>query len=157
MKCAEKLKNEQIHFLFIGAGAEKEKLLSLKEELGLDNVTMLSPVTKLLVKEYITILDVGLVNLKKSPTFKSVIPSKIFELAAMNIPVLLGVEGESKEIINNYKIGYSFEPENEVDFIEKLHLILNCTPPEESFIQMLRNFNRKILARNMLDFIKCRF
>ena len=81
-------------------------------------------VSKEEVVRYISITDVALVPLKKSDTFKTVIPSKIFENAAMEKPILLGVEGESKEIIETYKAGLCFEPENEKEFLEKLNQLV---------------------------------
>src|SRR5690606_37809766 len=82
LESAHQLTNEKFHFLLVGDGANKQNLLILKERLNLQNVTMLDNVDKNRVKDYISILDIGLVNLKKSDTFKSVIPSKIFELCA---------------------------------------------------------------------------
>src|SRR5690606_34873628 len=96
-----------------------------KEKYAIDNVTMLGPVEKKMVMEYISILDVGLVNLKKSDTFKSVIPSKIFELSAMYKPILIGVEGEAKNLIEHYGIGIAFLPENKSDFFEKINLLIH--------------------------------
>lgn len=39
----------------------------------------------------------------------------------MNKPILLGVEGESKEIIELYQAGLCFVPESEEDFLTKLY------------------------------------
>ncbi|MDR1523673.1 MAG: glycosyltransferase family 4 protein, partial [Tannerella sp.] len=75
-----------LHFLFIGDGAEKKHLLQISEKLKLTNVSFLDTVPKEKVKQYISILDIALVNLKKSDLFKTVIPSKIFENAGMQIP-----------------------------------------------------------------------
>ena len=51
------------------------------------------------IPKYLSAIDTAIVPLKKSDLFKTVIPSKIFETSSMRIPILLGVEGESKEII----------------------------------------------------------
>jgi len=56
--------------------------------------------------------NVSMVLLKKSDLFKLVIPSKIFECMAMQIPVVLGVEGESREIIEAAQSGLCIEPQN---------------------------------------------
>ena len=113
LRCAKHLEPAypQYHFLFIGDGAEKEKLLALKQELQCHNVTMLPSVPKTEVKRYISILDICLINLRRSPLFTTVIPSKIFENAAMEIPILMGVEGEAKDIVEHYGAGYCFTPE----------------------------------------------
>lgn len=156
IQTASKLKdtNPEYHFLFIGNGAEKEKLLKLKEDLKCDNVTMLDSVPKAEVKNYISILDVCLINLRKSDLFTTVIPSKIFENAAMEIPILMGVEGEAKEIVEHYNAGICFEPENEEDFIAKLKIVTN---PENQKVfkegckELAIDFDRKNLAEKMLN------
>ncbi len=156
IQTASKLKdtNPEYHFLFIGNGAEKEKLLKLKEDLNCDNVTMLDSVPKAEVKNYISILDVCLINLRKSDLFTTVIPSKIFENAAMEVPILMGVEGEAKEIVENYNAGICFEPENEKDFIAKLKIVTN--PENQKVFKegckgLAIDFDRKNLAEKMLN------
>ncbi|MFI1772649.1 glycosyltransferase family 4 protein [Thalassobellus citreus] len=152
-KCAKKITDDRIHFLFLGDGAKKEELLQLKEVLKLHNVTMLPSVKKSEVASYISILDIALVNLKNTNTFKHVLPSKIFELGAMEKPILLGVEGEAKKLIESYNVGVSFIPENEVDFIKKLKEIQVKSFDKENFKCLKKDFNRKNLAKKMLDFI----
>jgi glycosyltransferase involved in cell wall biosynthesis len=156
LKSATKI-NHNFHFLFIGDGAEKKNLLKLKETLNLANVTMVPSIPKNEVNDYISITDVALVPLKKSDTFKTVIPSKIFENAAMQKPILLGVEGESKEIIDKYNAGLCFEPENEEDFIEKLHLINNKSglyeECQKGCAKLAKDFNRKKLAIDLFRII----
>lgn len=145
--------NPHYHFLLIGDGAEKENLLRLKDSLNCSNVTMLDSVPKSEVKRYISILDVSLINLRKSELFTTVIPSKIFENAAMEIPILLGVEGESKEIIDKYHAGVCFLPEDEADFISKLEIITDKTYTEDfkdGCRKLAIDFDRKKLAQEML-------
>jgi glycosyltransferase involved in cell wall biosynthesis len=158
INCAKHLEGKtNYHFLFLGNGAERENLVKLKEELNCTNVTMLESVSKQEVKRYISILDICLINLKKSELFTSVIPSKIFENAAMQIPILMGVEGEAKEIVEKYNAGVCFEPENEQDFISKLNMLNdeafynNC---KKGCANLAVDFDRKNLASNMFDICK---
>ncbi|HFU76450.1 MAG TPA: glycosyltransferase, partial [Arcobacter sp.] len=103
-------------------------------------------------------IDVSLAPLKKSDTFKSVIPSKIFEASAMRKPTLLGVEGEAKRIINNYEAGLCFEPENEKDFIEKVYFLKDNPQKYLDFqkgcISLAISYDRKTLAYEMLKILK---
>lgn len=154
---ASKISDENIHFLLIGDGAEREKLVQLKDEIALQNVTMLPSIPKSEIQNYISVIDVALVNLKKSETFKNVIPSKIFENAAMDKPILLGVEGESKMIIEKYNAGLCFEPENQYDFIAKIQDIKNLTRNREfkkGCENLAIDFDRKKLAEYMLHIIE---
>ncbi|MFO7735434.1 MAG: glycosyltransferase, partial [bacterium] len=104
------------------------------------------------------VLDIALVNLKKSDDFREVIPSKIFELASMEKPVLLGVEGEAKHLIEKYDAGLCFEPENDKDFLEKLEKLSS----DETFYKkasrncrrLADDFDRSLLAKKMFNILK---
>ena len=109
-----------IQFLLIGDGAKKKELEQQKEVYNLTNVTLLPAVAKAEVARYISVIDVALVNLRRADAFKTVIPSKIFENAAMGKPILLGVEGESEAILRKYDAGLCFVPENKEDFLRQL-------------------------------------
>jgi len=159
LESAAKIKNEEdVHFLFIGDGAEKNNLIEIQKKLILNNVTLHPPVAKKDVHKYISASDVALVCLKKSDTFKSVIPSKIFENAAMQCPILLGVQGESQQIIESYNAGVCYEPENEQEFIEKVIQMKNSNGEYKMYQQgcerLAKDFSRKRLAEKMLDIIK---
>ncbi|WP_297906221.1 glycosyltransferase family 4 protein [uncultured Parabacteroides sp.] len=145
------------HFLFLGNGAEREKLVRLKEELGCTNVTMLESVSKQEVKRYISILDVCLINLRKSELFTTVIPSKLFENAAMGIPILMGVEGEAQEIVESYGAGICFKPEDAEDFNKKLKLLQDSevyTKCPQGGLRLAEVFDRKKLAASMYKIIE---
>ena len=158
LQCAKGMEGRNnYHFLFLGSGAEKRNLLDLKEKLDLKNVTMLDPVSKLEVKRYISILDIALINLRKSELFTTVIPSKIFENAGMEIPILMGVNGEAREIIESYHAGVYFEPESETEFCEKLDLLLTdenlYNECKEGCKKLSLDFDRNLLANKMLQII----
>tara|TARA_B100000508_G_scaffold141091_1_gene146362 strand:+ start:98770 stop:99987 length:1218 start_codon:yes stop_codon:yes gene_type:complete len=147
----------EFHFLFIGDGAERKKLLKLNEKLRLTNTTFVSSVTKEEVPRYLSIMDVALVNLRKSDTFKTVIPSKIFEAAAMHKPILLGLQGETEGIIKNYSAGVTFEPENKRDFIKSALKIVdqdNYHTYQEGCQHLAKDFDRKKIAAEMLSSVK---
>ncbi|MEI6696630.1 MAG: glycosyltransferase family 4 protein [Bacteroidota bacterium] len=157
LHCASKMNNTVFHFLLIGAGAEKNMLLQLKEELKLINVTMIDPVPKNEVADYLSLSDISLIPLKKAEIFLTVIPSKIFETSAMQIPILLGVEGESKAIIEKYGAGLCFEPENEEDFFQKLNRLYEDKEAykmhKNGCAELAKAFDRKRLANEMFDIL----
>ncbi|EMG31238.1 glycosyltransferase family 4 protein [Campylobacter showae] len=152
-----KIKDEKFHFLFVGDGAVKEKIVNLAADLGLKNVTFLGSVLKDEVPRFLSICDVMLAPLKKDDNFKTVIPSKIFEASAMQRPVLLGVEGQAKEILEAYGTGVCFEPENEKDFVEKLNILTNANFYNEykaGCLRLANDYDRKKLAKSMLEILK---
>ncbi len=159
LQCAKHMEGKNnYHFLLIGSGAKKDELLRLKDEMNIGNVTMLDSVPKTEVSRYISILDLALINLRKSDLFKTVIPSKIFENAGMEIPIIMGVGGEAKKIVEEYNAGLCFEPENEEDFIQSLNRLLTDADfyarCKEGCRRLSVDFDRKRLADNMLKVIE---
>lgn len=157
VECLAAIKDKSIHFLFIGDGAMKNTIVERANQLKLQNITFLDPIPKEEVPRYLSICNASLAPLKKSDTFKTVIPSKIFEASAMRKPTILGVEGQAKEIIEFYSAGICFEPENRQDFIDKL-LELKNNMKLYSDLQLgcknlAVNFDRRVLAENMLDIL----
>ncbi len=146
-----------LHFLFLGDGAERNKLIELNNKLGLYNTTFIPSVPKSEVIRYLSIMDVALVNLRKSDTFLTVIPSKIFEAAAMEKPILLGLQGETQGIIESFSAGSCFEPENTEAFLAGIATVTNkknYVAFQEGCKQMASAFDRKKIALEMLETIK---
>lgn len=107
---------------------------------------------------YIASIDIALINLRKSDLFLGALPSKIFENAAMGKPILLGLQGEAKVVIDQYHAGLAFMPEDEKDFLEKIDILLNnhefyvrCV---EGCRKLAQDYNRKAIAGNMLESIR---
>jgi len=110
---AQKLRSaHDIIFLIVGSGALRESLVHDKEKRNIDNVSFLGKQPKEKTPFFYAASDVCLVPLKKDPLFKSVIPSKIFEIMAMAKPIILSVDGEAREILETAKAGIYVEPEN---------------------------------------------
>jgi glycosyltransferase involved in cell wall biosynthesis len=113
LRAAELLRDDpRIVFLLVGDGAERRRLLTMKERLGLTNVVMLEQQPKERMPALWGLTDAALVLLRKAQLFETVIPSKIFEAMGAGCPIVLGVEGESRGIIERAGCGIPVEPEN---------------------------------------------
>jgi len=148
---------DNVHVLLIGEGARKEGLEERKKKDNLTNVTLLPAVPKSEIARYISILDVALVNLRRSETFKTVIPSKIFENAAMGKPILLGVQGESEAIIKKFGAGLCFVPEDRPDFLKQLNRLVTDAKLYDSCrancADLAAAYDRRALANQMLGIL----
>ena len=115
LRVAKLLKNRKrndIRFLLVGAGATKNALQKQALEENLDNITFVGRQNKHLIPGFLSISDACLVHRKKTDIFKTVLPSKLFEAAAMAEPVILGVEGYAAEFLREANAGICIEPEN---------------------------------------------
>lgn len=114
MDIAKKIeKRSMAHFLFVGDGTEKNKLMNRAKALKLSNISFYPFINK---KEYALLLksvDVGLVCLSgqnKTP----VVPGKLMGYMASKLPVLavLNKESDGHEIIKKAGCGFSFMAED---------------------------------------------
>lgn len=143
--------------MIMGDGAEKEAMIEKVKKENVTNVVFIDSVPKEQVPDYVALQDLALVNLRRDPLFTTVIPSKIFETSAMHIPIMLGVDGEARKLVEQYGAGLYYEPENKADFLEKLNIMLSGRQKyEECQVgcdKLARAFDRKKLAQEMLEII----
>lgn len=149
-----------IKFVMLGSGPEKQRLVALKEKFNLQNLAFYDAVPKAKMQEIITDINATIVPLKRLDLFKGAIPSKIFENLALKKPILLGLEGEAKELfIDDGNCGLAFEPENTEDLIKQILIIYNS--PELSkqlgdngLKYASENFNRDKIAEELYEELK---
>ncbi len=143
---------KDIHFLFIGDGAEKEKLKEYAQKKALSNVTFLDSVSKEDIPSYWSTLDASVTHLRNESLFRTVIPSKLFESIGMGIPVLHGVHGESSDIVKKHQIGVTFDSENPESLVQEIKTLkrLNYLNLKKNCLEASRYFDRVQLAQKML-------
>lgn len=115
IEAAQRCENSNgIKFLIMGEGSERVKLEVKSQELGLTNVIFQDFVPHEETPDYYASLDLFLVHLKPHDVFKTVIPSKIFEAMAMEVPILCAVEGEGAKIVSESGAGVCIPPGDSV-------------------------------------------
>jgi glycosyltransferase involved in cell wall biosynthesis len=115
--------NPEIVFLVLGEGAEKERIVASARELGLDNLRFIDQQPREKIPSYICASDVCLVLLKKSDIFKTVIPTKMLEFMACARPVILGVDGQARAILEEADSGLVVEPENAAALVDAIRYL----------------------------------
>ncbi len=127
LKAAKKLKedgNNKINFIFLGGGAEEDNLKQQALNWKLDNVQFISRVNSNEVTKYLNAADFLLVHLKKDDLFKITIPSKILAYLKSGKPILMGLEGDARDILENAQAGFSFEPDNYIDLENQIKKVM---------------------------------
>ena len=114
MDCAAELADEipQIVFLLAGEGAERKRLLDIAREKDLDNVRFLPQQAREKIPAIIGASDVCLVLLRKTALFKTGIPTKMLEYMSCARPVILGVDGYARMLLQDAGAGLYVEPED---------------------------------------------
>ncbi len=107
-------------FLLVGEGADKERIMAMAKEFGLDNLRFVDQQPRETIPAYISASDASLVLLKKTDLFKTVIPTKMLEFMSCARPVILGVDGQAREIMEKAQAGIFIEPGNANALVEAL-------------------------------------
>jgi colanic acid biosynthesis glycosyl transferase WcaI len=158
IEAAAQLQNSapNILFLLVGDGAEKERLVSQVRARGLTNLRFVDQQSREKIPGYICASDACLVLLKKNEIFKTVIPSKMLEFMACARPVILGVEGQARKILEEARAGICIEPGNPSELAQAvLHLAadqqLRETLGRNGRRHVLQHFSRRQTAMAYLD------
>lgn len=122
LQAADQLKDvlPDVTFLFVGEGADKERLVSQAKARRLSNVIFMPQQPREKVPSLIRASDVCLVMLRKAEVFKTVIPTKMLEFMSCGRPVVLGVDGQARKVLEEAKGGLFIEPEDANGLVETL-------------------------------------
>ncbi|XVN42047.1 MAG: glycosyltransferase family 4 protein [Candidatus Rickettsia vulgarisii] len=102
--CQQKNFNN-IHFILVGKGAEKEKIISFAQEKNLKNVSFLEEIPKNCIPNFLSQMDILYIGLKDKPIFQyGISPNKIFDYMMSSRPVLQAIPRGS-DIVEKAKCG----------------------------------------------------
>ena len=142
-------------FLVVGEGADRQRILRLADEKKLTNIYFQPQQPRERVPAYISASDACLVLLKKSDVFETVIPTKMLEFMSCARPVILGVNGQARAILEGCRGGVYVEPESASELCAAIEQ-LRREPLRQDFMgrsgheYIVQNLSRK---RTALDYI----
>ena len=153
---AAKLLGREFEFIVIGDGASKKLLQAEIDNLSLLNVVLKNPVNRTELKAIYSSADYLFIHLNDYPAFRKVLPSKVFELASFNKPIIAGVSGYAAEFIQNeVSDSFVFEPCNSrhlVDYL--LNSQVSQTIRRHDFKKKYRRSNiNKVMSTSILGYI----
>jgi glycosyltransferase involved in cell wall biosynthesis len=126
VECAVKLEKKMpVHFIFLGAGVKRNKLVKAVEENNLTNVTVLPPKPRGEQIVFLNACDVAIVSLVKKMWGVSM-PSRTYNILAAGKPILALTESDSElaQVVEEEKVGWIAppdEPEKLLRTIEKIY------------------------------------
>jgi colanic acid biosynthesis glycosyl transferase WcaI len=146
-------------FLLVGEGAEKARMVSLARSRGLANVRFVGQQARERIPAYITASDACLVLLKKSDLFKTVLPTKMLEFMSCARPVILGVDGHARKVLEQANAGIFITPEDPAALTNAVMQLADDPTLRESFGRngrqhVLQYFSRQHTAKVYLDVLQ---
>ena len=158
LNAAEQIKDENTCFLMVGDGARRKELQEKAADKGLKNVIFTGRLSKEMMPSVWSVIDISFIHLKKSDLFRSVVPSKMFEAMAMERPIILGVDGESRTIVEEAGAGVFAEPENAAELVAVIQ-DLRANPNKAGDMgksgrkYVSEKFDRNVLAGQYIDIL----
>lgn len=156
LSAAEALRDSDVAFLLVGPGAAREALEAEARRRGLDQVRFLPRQSREVVPALWSLCDAALVHLKDAEVFRTVIPSKLYEAAAMGLPVLLaGPEGEASRLVQRHQMGVVL-PSNAPDRLAEAIREWRAHPDVRAEVAgralaASRGFSREVQAERTLE------
>ena len=149
-----KMLEGRVVFNVIGDGGRKAQLEHELTSNGVTNVKIFPPVSR---SELITIYqksDILFLHLNDSPAFKKVLPSKIFEYAAMGKPIWAGLSGYAADFLNDEVKNIAvFESGNHKQALQLLDsLDITLTQREDFVTKYSRKNIMTKMAKDLVDF-----
>ena len=153
---AAKILGEKYQFQVYGDGGEKNRLESKIKKYGVKNITIHNPVERNELLKIYSSADFLFLHLNSFKAFEKVLPSKLFEYAAFDLPIIAGVNGYSREFINkNIENSLVFDPCDYEVFTEKL---LSYKYKKVKRTEFVENFQRTTIndkmAKSILNLIE---
>ena len=136
LAAARLLQNESIHFLFIGDGSAKSRLVQLTNDWQLRNVTFLAPVDTTEVARYFSIAECGLACQRDVALLEGNRPAKITSIMACGKPVVFAGKGEGARLVEDAHGGVVVKPE---DALALANAIRNVVARPSHAAEMGRN------------------
>ena len=158
LDAAALLKEEhpEVLFALIGDGMRKPALVARAEAEGLDNVEFVDSVPKAEVFRYILASDFGTSVLKRVDTFKTIYSNKTFDYMACRLPILLAIDGVSRELVERADCGRFIEPEDARDYADVVAFYLGLSREEwrrqgkSGYAYAREHFDRRKLSATYL-------
>jgi glycosyltransferase involved in cell wall biosynthesis len=147
-----------VRFLIVGDGAELPQLRAAVADRRLTNVTFTGLVPREEIPSLHAASDIALVTLRRSDLFKTVLPSKMFEAMAAGRPIVLGVEGEAREILREAGAGIAVTPDDVEAMVSAIRRLADDAALRRRLGRsggeyVAREFSRQAWARKYLDIL----
>lgn len=137
----------RLQFNLIGDGGRKQQLVVALASAGITNVQILPPVKRDELINIYESADILFLHLNDYDAFRKVLPSKVFEYAALGKPIWAGVTGYAAEFIKkNITNAAVFMPCDVDDAVNSFECLELITQPRLEFVE---NFARTTIMQKM--------
>lgn len=139
-------------FRIIGDGGSIHLLRNELKRRNISNVELILPVPRKDLIRYYKDADFLFLHLNNIPAFERVLPSKLFEYAAIGKPIIAGLSGYSAEFVN-HNIPYAsiFKPLDTKSAVKYIKSLSSYQISEEYVRNFVKLYSREEIMNQMSD------
>jgi len=130
LEVAERLREENIYWVFLGDGRRRNWLQEVVEDKQLNKVHVLGSRPMETMPAYFSLAGTMLVTLKDDPVMATTIPGKVQSYLACGKPIVGALNGMGAKVINESLAGYSVAS-GDIDGLINVILRMKSMSPEE--------------------------
>jgi len=150
---AERL-GDAFRFVVVGSGGTAHLLKEQVIQRSLKNVELLPPVNRSELIDYYQKADILFLHLNDVPAFRRVLPSKIFEYAALGKPVVAGISGYSARFLQeNVPYAQIFDPGDVKAGVEAVELAVTTEVDANEINRFVERYVRESIMQEMVTYL----
>jgi glycosyltransferase involved in cell wall biosynthesis len=140
------------HFVIIGDGGAISLLRTAIQRNNINNVELLSPVSRPELIKYYMAADIMFLHLNNVPAFRRVLPSKIFEYAALKKPIVAGLSGYSAQFLRDHvPYAFLFDPGDSKGAVSCVLNAVESSVPEAVVSEFVMTYSRVVIMDQMAN------
>jgi glycosyltransferase involved in cell wall biosynthesis len=110
LEAAKLTRNDQVLYVLMGEGADKDALVEKARAQAIGNVRFLPNQPKAMMPALLNLAYASIISLRRLDVFRSALPSKMFESMAVAKPLVAALWGEGAEMVEAARCGLVVEP-----------------------------------------------
>lgn len=156
---AEKKIND-VAFILVGQGPEKERLKQRVQLKGLENIVFLPAVPKTSIPGILNLFDACFIAWNRNPLYRfGISPNKIMDYMASSKPIIHAVEA-ANDPVRDSGCGISVPPEDPQAVVDAIRKLQAMSPVERELMgqrgreYVVKNHDYKVIAQRFLDILE---
>ncbi|WP_425918249.1 glycosyltransferase family 4 protein [Acinetobacter sp. TSRC1-2] len=152
--------NNNIHFVIVGSGKEKEILIRQAKSLNLDNITFIDSIPKKQIQSILALFDICYIGWKKNSLYRfGIAPNKLPEYLYSKKPIIHAFSGKG-DLVTQANAGIIVEAENPKAIAEGIMNIYNLTNTQREKLGengqnfVIENLTYKKIAKKIVNIIE---
>jgi glycosyltransferase involved in cell wall biosynthesis len=156
LEAAKQIREEMgdVVFYLVGDGIEKTKLEEMKKDGSIDNVIIMGPVAKGRAMQLMHQSSALFFHLKDDIIMEKTVPSKVFDYMTAGKPILFGIKGEGKMILEQVKGNIYYQPDSTESFIKAVRRLTQnydqlSKNAQENMVIVGKNYTREKMVEKL--------